>query len=157
MVRSFNSIVRWRKSPRHPYWSTIVRRTVGSITNFTFYSNPPALPVSKTFMDIFIFTLYPTAPLSFAFLLVSPISCTRSPLPLPSRINLKLDIYRTCQPLPFVSSTHAVCLRVTPCNMNVLPPPLCRPWPDNIIMMHYVLRFTQDIVHHDDSSRPRVA
>ena len=96
---------------------------LGSITNFTFYSNPPALPVSKTFMDIFIFTLYPTAPLSFAFLLVSPISCTRSPLPLPSRINLKLDIYRTCQPLPFVSSTHAVCLRVTPCNMNVLPPP----------------------------------
>ena len=97
---------------------------LGYITNFTFYSNPPSLPVSTKFMDLFIVTLYPTAPLSVAFLLVSPISCTRSPPHPPSRITLKLDIYYTRQPLTLVSSTCTTCLRVTPCTMNVLPPPM---------------------------------
>ena len=97
---------------------------LGSINNFTFYSNPPAPPVSTNFMDICVVPLYPTAPLSVMFLLVSPLSCTHYPPPPPSRITLQLKIDRTRQTLPLVSSTRTTCLCVTPCTMNVLPPPM---------------------------------
>ena len=64
---------------------------LGSVANYTFYSNSPAPPVSTGFMDISIHPLYPTAYRSVAFLLVAPLSCTHFPPTLLAQSAVHLD------------------------------------------------------------------
>ena len=54
----------------------------GSVANYTFYYNPTAPPVSTNFLDIFNVPLCSITPPWVFFLLVDPLSCTWSPLPL---------------------------------------------------------------------------
>ena len=54
---------------------------LGSVDNYTFYSNYPAPTFSTNFLDIFISPLYPNAPPSLAFFVVAPLCCNQSPSP----------------------------------------------------------------------------
>ena len=71
---------------------------LGAVANYTFYSNPPAPPVSTGLLDIFIYPLYPTAPPSVSFVLVSHLSCTLSPPHLPKQISVHLEVTYTHRP-----------------------------------------------------------
>ena len=99
---------------------------LGSVANYTSYSNPPAPPVSIDFLDIFI-SPYPTTPPPVAFYVVSPLSLTRSPPPLPYQRAVHLYFSHTCPPaslcrLSLQTIPHAcVYLHVLPVHP---PPPL---------------------------------
>ena len=71
---------------------------VGSVANYTFYSYPPAPPDSTNFLYLFIVPLCPIFLPSFVFLLISPLSSTRYPPTLSSRITFHLNIERTRHP-----------------------------------------------------------
>ena len=71
---------------------------LGFVANYTFYYSPPALPVSTIFLDVFIYPLYPTPPPSVAFVVLTPLYCTRSPPPLPERNAVHLDVVPTRHP-----------------------------------------------------------
>ena len=57
---------------------TVITPDLGSVANYTFYSNPPAPPVSTVFMDIFVSPLYSTTPPSVALVVVASIYCNLS-------------------------------------------------------------------------------
>ena len=98
---------------------------LGSIANYNFYSNSPAPPVSTNFMDMFISTLYPTSPQSLAFVLVSPLSCNRSPPPLLEQSAVHLDVTHIHHPPASASCLYAP-HRVPAsalCPVTVYPPP----------------------------------
>ena len=71
---------------------------LGSVANYTSYSNPPLLPVSTSFLDIFIYPFYPNAPPSVLLFVVSLLSCTCSPTTLPARRAVHLDVDRSVHP-----------------------------------------------------------
>ena len=104
---------------------------LGSVANYTFYYNSPAPPISTNYMDMFISPLYPTSPQSVAFVLVAPLSCNRSPPPLPEQSAVHLDVTHTHHPpasTSLIYAPHRVPASVL-CPVNVLPPPFCL-WPD---------------------------
>ena len=103
---------------------------LGYVANYTFYYNSPAPPVSTNLLNLFIYSLYPTASQSVAFFLVAPISCTSYPHPILSQSAFHLDVTHTHHPS---SSASCICAlhRVTasvPCHVNVISPLFC-PWP----------------------------
>ena len=97
---------------------------LGSVANYTFYSNPPAPPFSTGLLGIFISHLYPTAPPSVVFVVValslstalhllshrkSPYTCT-SPAPATRqtpqlvsapRVPVSAVVSRDCAPPPW--------------------------------------------------------
>ena len=103
---------------------------LGSVANYTSYSNPPAPPVSTNFLDILFFpSILPLPPL-LAFKVVAPFSCTRSPPPLMARSAVHLDV--ACTHLLPASTTRPCAPRrmrepATVSRLWDLPLPL--PWP----------------------------
>ena len=71
---------------------TVTTLYLGSVANYTFYSNPFTPPVSTGFLYLFISPLYPTTPPSVGFVVISPLFCTHSPPFLLSQITVHLDI-----------------------------------------------------------------
>ena len=69
-----------------------------SVSNYTFYSSPPAPPVSTVFLGLLNSPLYPNAPPLVAFVVVSSFSCNRSARTLPEQNSVHLDIVSTHQP-----------------------------------------------------------
>ena len=78
---------------------------LGSVANYTFYYNPPAPPVSTNFLDIFNVTLCPITPPWVFFLLVDPLSCTYSQIPLLVWSTFQMSVAR-----PLHLSSFAACL-----------------------------------------------
>ena len=64
---------------------------LGSVANYTYYSIPPAPPVSTFFLGLLISPLYLNAPPSLVYFIVAPLSYTCSPPPLPERNAVHLD------------------------------------------------------------------
>ena len=78
---------------------------LGYVANYTFYSNPPAPPVSTNFLDIFNVPLCPITPPWVLFLLVDPLSCTWPPPPLLVWSTFHMSVAR-----PLHLSSFAACL-----------------------------------------------
>ena len=90
---------------------------LGSILNYTFYSNSTAPPVSTSFLDLFISPFYPNAPPSVAFVVVAPLYCTHIPPPLPEQSTIQLEFTRTLYPP--ASAARLCALRHVPASATV--------------------------------------
>ena len=124
---------------------------LGSVDNYIFYSNPPAPPLSTNFLDIFKVPIFPITPPWVFFLLVDPLYFTCSPLHILVWSTFHMSIVRTLHLSSFDACFCTLCCESASsrCPMNVLPPPLCLPRLATIVMMHNVMRFTQDIFSTD--------
>ena len=105
---------------------------LGSVANYTFYSNPTAPPAPTGFTDISIHPLYPTATTSLAFVVIAPLSCTRYPPPFHAQSSTHLDVARTCHP---PDSAACLCASLHAPASSAMPhecaPTLCYPKPAN--------------------------
>ena len=109
---------------------TVTPPHLGSVAIVTtIIYGPPAPPDSTVFLDgSFPSSILPPPP-SAAVHCRSPLYvCTHSPPPLPARSAAHLNVARTRQPPPLISSPRATCLRLPPFPVTVRPP-LCRPRP----------------------------
>ena len=100
---------------------------LGSVDNYIFYSIPPAPPVSTNFLDIFNVPICPITPPWVFYLLVDPISCTCSPLPLLVWSTFHRSIARTLHLSSFAACFCTSCCESASSAVShecVPPPPL---------------------------------
>ena len=111
---------------------TVITPNLGSVANYTFYSNPPAQPVSTIFLDFFVYPLYSNTPHQQRSYLY-PLYLASAPHLLYQ--NKVLSTWKSPTPatrhLP-ASNSHLCALHLmpvsTPCPVTVRPSLFCT-WP----------------------------